>query len=151
MGKKKRNCVIVNRADRFTLKQKQIERYSDFTTEFEMNPFTGMLARSVNEESVKQSLKNLVLTECGERFYDSNKGSKIKQALFELYDVGMFDVAKMQLRASLAAYEPRASIIDVVLSPDQLDANILNCKIVFSVINIPNETFSLDLNVSRVR
>jgi phage baseplate assembly protein W len=134
---------MVNRSDKFTLKQKEIERYSDFSTTFEMNPFSGMLARVTNEEAVKQSLKNLVLTETGERFYDSNKGSKIKQSLFEL--------VKIQLKASLASYEPRANIIDVQLSNDQLDANALNCKIIFSVINIPGPTFTLDLNVTRVR
>lgn len=151
MRKKKEGCVIVIRADKFTLKQKQIERYSDFSTGFEMNPFTGMLARVTNEDAVKQSLKNIVLTECGERFYDSNKGSKIKQSLFELFDYAMFDIVTLQLRTALSAYEPRASIIDIQLAPDQIDANTMNVKIIFSVINIPDSTFSLDLNVSRAR
>ncbi len=142
---------MVVRADKFTLKQKQIERYSDFATSFDMNPFTGMLGRVTNEDAVKQSLKNIVLTECGERFYDSNKGSKIKQSLFELFNLHMFDIVKMQLRTALAVYEPRATIIDIELAPDQLDANSMNVKIIFSVINIPESTFSLDLNVTRVR
>lgn len=144
---------MVTRADRFTLKQKEIERYSDFTTSFEMNPFTGMLARVTNEDAVKQSLRNLVLTECGERFYDSNKGSKIKQSLFELYDLAMYDVAKIQLMGALAFYEPRAKIIDIQFGAanKDIDSNALQVKIIFSVINIPNATFSLDLNVSRVR
>lgn len=144
---------MVTRADRFTLKQKEIERYSDFTTSFEMNPFTGMLVRVTNEDAVKQSLRNLVLTECGERFYDSNKGSKIKQSLFELYDLAMYDVAKIQLMGALAFYEPRAKIIDIQFGAanKDIDSNALQVKIIFSVINIPGATFSLDLNVSRVR
>lgn len=144
---------MVTRADSQTLKQKQIERYSDFNTTFEMNPFTGMLARATNEEAVKQSLRNIVLTECGERFYDSNKGSKIKQSLFELFDVAMYDVAKIQLRGALEFYEPRARIIDIEFGPtaSDLDSNALRVKITFSVINIPGATFSLDLNVTRVR
>lgn len=142
---------MVVRADKFTLKQKQIERYSDFSTSFDMNPFTGMLARVTNEDAVKQSLKNIVLTECGERFYDSNKGSKVKQSLFELFNYAMFDVVKMQLRGAISAYEPRAQIIDIEVAPDNLDANTMNVKIIFSVLNIPDQTFSLDLNVSRVR
>lgn len=142
---------MVSRSDRFTLKQKEIERYSDFTTSFDMNPFTGTLARVTNEDAVKQSLRNIVLTECGERFYDSNKGSKVKQSLFELFDQGMFDLVTVQLKGSLAHYEPRAQIIDVALANDTLDFNTLNCKIVFSVINIPDRTFTLDLNVTRIR
>lgn len=142
---------MVVRADKFTLKQKQIERYSDFATSFDMNPFTGMLARVTNEDAVKQSLKNIVLTECGERFYDSNKGSKVKQSLFELFNVGMFETVKMQLRGACSAYEPRAQIIDIQIDQDTLDFNTMRIKIIFSVINIPNSQFSLDLNVSRVR
>jgi len=142
---------MVVRADKFTLKQKEIERYSDFATSFDMNPFTGMLARVTNEDAVKQSLKNIVLTECGERFYDSNKGSKVKQSLFELFDYSMFDVVKLQLRAALSAYEPRATIVDIQADADPLDFNTMRVKIIFSVINIPNSQFSLDLNVSRVR
>lgn len=149
--------MAVTRADTQTLKQKEIIRYSDFTNDFAMNPFTGMLAKVTNEESVKQSLKNLVLTGCGERFYDSHKGSKVKQALFELYDLGLLEVMKQQLKQSCSVYEPRAQIIDIIVgndngatSPD-LDSNTINVKIIFAIVNIPDRNFTLDLNIRRVR
>lgn len=142
---------MVNKSDTFTLKQKQIERYSDFATSFETNPFTGMLARVTNEESVKQALRNITLTDCGERFYDSNKGSKLKQSLFELFDLNAYDLAKIQLRSSYAAYEPRAVIHDIQFQPDALDYNEMRVSIIFSIINIPNINYTLELSISRVR
>lgn len=138
------------RADKFTLEQKKREVYSDFTGDFAMNPFTGALSRVTNEDSVRQALKNLVLTNCGERFYDSNKGSKVRQSLFELVDLGLFDVIKLQLRESLKVYEPRAVIEHVEVQPG-VDLNEYTISVIFSIINIPTQNFLVTLNVSRVR
>lgn len=143
--------TTIVKADTFTLRQKEVIRYSDFLDTFETNPVTGQLARVVNEDAVKQSLKNLILTECGERFYDSNKGSRVRQSLFELFDVGGVDLLKIQLQQSAATYEPRAQIIEVDASRSNIDANLLFLRVIFSVINIPNRDFTLSLNVTRVR
>lgn len=138
------------RADKYTAEIKKQELYSDFLNDFTTNPITGLLSRVTNEESVKQSLKNLVLTNVGERFYDPNKGSKINQSLFELFDPSNIEIIKLQLRECISAYEPRAIIRDIRLRED-LESNGYYITLVFSIINIPNETFTLDLNVTRVR
>ena len=138
------------RADRYSLEQKKTEIYSDFLNSFEQNPLTGALARVTNEESVKQSLRNIVLTNIGERFYDSNKGSKIRQSLFELYDPATVEIIRIQLGEAISAYEPRAIIQDIRLQED-LDRNGYYITLVFSIINIPDQTFSLDLSIQRVR
>lgn len=138
------------RADKFSLEQKKTEIYSDFLNSFEQNPLTGALARVTNEDSVKQSLRNIVLTNVGERFYDSNKGSKIKQSLFELYDPSTVEIIRIQLGEAIAAYEPRAIIQDIRLQED-LERNGYYVTLIFSIINIPDQTFSLDLSIQRVR
>lgn len=138
------------RADKYTAEIKKQELYSDFLNDFTTNPITGLLSRVTNEESVKQSLKNLVLTNVGERFYDPNKGSKINQSLFELYDPANLEMIRLQLREAINTYEPRAKLIDLRLN-DNLENNEYYVTLIFSIINIPNETFALDLNVTRVR
>ena len=138
------------RADKYSLEQKKTEIYSDFLNSFEQNPLTGALARVTNEDSVKQSLRNIILTNIGERFYDSNKGSKIKQSLFELYDPSTVEIIRIQLGEAIAAYEPRAIIQDIRLQED-LERNGYYVTLIFSIINIPDQTFSLDLSIQRVR
>ena len=138
------------RADKFSLEQKKTEIYSDFLNSFEQNPLTGALARVTNEDSVKQSLRNIILTNIGERFYDSNKGSKIKQSLFELYDPSTVEIIRIQLGEAISAYEPRAIIQDIRLQED-LERNGYYVTLIFSIINIPDQTFSLDLSIQRVR
>lgn len=137
------------RADKYTLERKKVEFYSDFGNNFDRNPITNILAKSTNEESVKKSLKNLVKTMVGERFYESNKGSKINQSVFEPYDPMGLDVIKIQLR-EVCAYEPRAVILDIRLA-DDLDENAYNCTIIFSIINIPDQVYQLSIPIQRVR
>ena len=141
----------MSRADKNTLEQKKREIYSDFLINFDQNPFTGVLARVTNEESVAQSLKNITLTNRGERFYNSNKGSRIRSSLFELFDSGMFDAIKIELQDTYRYYEPRAIINDIIIQPDTLDLNSLNVSIIFSIINIPGQNFQVSLNVQRIR
>jgi len=141
----------MSRADKNTLEQKKREIYSDFLNNFDQNPFTGVLARVTNEESVAQSLKNITLTNRGERFYNSNKGSRIRSSLFELFDSGMFDAIKIELQDTYRYYEPRAIINDIIIQPDTLDLNSLNVSIIFSIINIPGQNFQVSLNVQRIR
>ena len=141
----------MSRADKNTLEQKKREIYSDFLNNFDQNPFTGVLARVTNEESVAQSLKNITLTNRGERFYNSSKGSRIRSSLFELFDSNMFDAIKLDLQDMYSYYEPRAIINDIIIQPDTLDLNSLNVSIIFSIINIPGQNFQVSLNVQRIR
>lgn len=138
------------REDGYTIEFKKRERYSDFATNFDLNPVTGYLAKVTNEDSVAQSMRNIVLTATGERFYDMNKGSRIRHSLFEPNNPETIELIKLQLRSALNAYEPRAIIHQIRMNED-VDSNQYNVSIVFSVINIPKEQFSLDVAVARVR
>ena len=114
------------RADKNTLEQKKREIYSDFLNNFDQNPFTGVLARVTNEESVAQSIKNLVLTNQGERFYNSSKGSRVRQSLFEMFNQMSADIVKQDLINYLSFYEPRCIINDIIVQGDTLDLNSFN-------------------------
>lgn len=117
----------------------------------DQNPFTGVLARVTNEHAVAQALRNLVLTGRGERFYDADKGSRLGAALFELFDSHTLDTAKVDLINTINRYEPRAQVVNLEIEHDPLDANAIMMTLYFSVINIPNQQFSFNVNVKRVR
>lgn len=138
--------------EKITLERKKIELYSDFTINFDRNPFTGELAKLTNEESVKNSLKNIFLRNKGESFYDSDKGTRLRAMLFEnSIGLGDFEAIKLDLIQVAQRYEPRAQIQDLQILERDGDSNSLTLKIIFSVINIPNQLFSLDLFINRVR
>ena len=139
----------MSRADKETLERKKTELYSDFLTNFDVNPVTGFLARTTNEEAVKQALKNLILTSTGERFYDTRKGSKIRNSLFEPLNPSDLEIIKLQAQETIRAYEPRANLLDIRLN-DSLDLNSYALTFIFSIINIQNP-LELTINIKRVR
>lgn len=137
------------RSDIYTQTYKQQERYSDFLVSFNKNPQTGNLAKVTNEESVKQSLRLLILTSLGERFYSPYVGSKLKSSLFDPVDPMTSDVIRTTIFQCIQNNEPRVNLIEVVVADDS-DNNRYAVNIIFNLINIP-EVLQLDLLLKRAR
>lgn len=140
----------MSRSDFFTLERKKTVIYSDFLTSFERNPTTDNLAINTNENAVKRSVRNIVMTACGERFYDSKKGTKARGQLFDLYDPTVVEVLKLQIGESLMRYEPRASPIQVDIVPN-IDDHSVRVRIAFGIINIQDELFQMEVVVKKIR
>jgi phage baseplate assembly protein W len=138
----------MSRSDKYTPFKKK-EFYSDFLINFDMNPVTGTLARVTNEDSIKQSLKNLILTNRTERPYNPLLGSRINALLFDPLDTLTAQSLKEEIQETIKAFEPRAVLNDVSVYPDE-DNNGFKINIIFSTINIPQET-RIELFLQRVR
>lgn len=137
------------RSDIYTQTYKQQERYSDFLLSFDKNPQTGNLAKVTNEESVKQSLRLLILTNLGERFYTPFTGSKVRASLFDPIDPMTADIIRTTISQCIQNNEPRVNLIEVVVA-DDADNNRYAVNIIFNLINIP-EVLQLDLLLKRAR
>jgi len=137
------------RSDKYTALSNTIVYYSDFTNNLDRNPITNYLSKYVNENAVKSSIRNLVLTGNGERFYNSLIGSKISTLLFDPIDDVTALTLKNTIRETIDNYEPRANLLEINVTPDE-DNNAYYVSIVFGIINIP-EVFNLDLILNRVR
>jgi phage baseplate assembly protein W len=140
----------MSRESFYTLERKKTVIYNDFFNSFSKNPITGFLAVKTNEEAVKQAVKNIVLTQLGERFYDSNKGSKIRAVLFELFDPATEEFAKLQLSHAIRSYEPRVQDLAIEFYNDA-DKNGLGIIIHFTIANLLSEPVNLNIFVRRIR
>lgn len=140
----------MSKADRITIENKKIEFYSDFLNNFNKNPVTGYLSKVTNEEDIKQSIRNIIFTNKGERFYNPGFGSTVKHSLFNPLDVVTLISVKNSITESINNFEPRAILYDVIVTPDENNNNLF-VKIIFGIRNFQNETFSLDLIIQRVR
>jgi len=103
----------------------------------------------VNENAVRESIFNLVMTDRGERLFQPNIGCDIRGSLFENIDPSSILILKENIKSTIKTYEPRCNLRDVEVSAN-LDTNELSVKIVFSVIN-SNNTSSLTIDLNRVR
>ena len=123
--------------------------YSDFDTLFVTNPITKSLNKKINRDAVKQSVKNLILTDYFERPFSSNIGCNIRGFLFEPFTSHLQEQIKQAVIYVIENYEPRASIIDILVE-DRLDLNAISLTIAFEVVN-DSEAVVLDVILERVR
>jgi len=137
------------RVDRYTATAKKSEIYSDFTTDFTPHPDTGDLVRSVNEDSVKRSMRNLIRTNRYERFFSPAKGSDVEATLFE--NITPQSQAKLQtgIRNLIENYEPRAKLVSVTVDAFP-EKNAYVITLVFYTVN-KSEPQTLQLPLYRLR
>lgn len=123
--------------------------FSDLDLNFNAHPVSGDIVKKYDENAIKQSIKNLILTQNYERPFHSEIGSQIKSLLFELPTSMTASLVKRQIMDTITNFEPRANILDVtvLLSPDN---NGIYCTIVFTIINTATP-ISVDLFLERTR
>ena len=137
------------RSDKYTNLTNKPVYYADFTNNLDLNKSTGFLAKTTNENSVKNSIKNLIFTRNGERFYQPSIGSKVSSLLFDLITDPTSLALKNSIIEAIENHEPRAKIQTVELYPDP-DHNGYKVGIIFNIINIP-EDIVLNFFLDRVR
>lgn len=123
--------------------------YSDFYSNFDLELVKKDLLSYKNEDSVKRSIRNILLTDKGERFFNPTFGSDIRKMLFENFSPSTEQVVADLIKTAIGNHEPRANVLDVNVSgnPDQ---NSMYINIVFSVIN-KAEPVTLELILNRIR
>ena len=127
----------------------QPEFFSDFLSGFDIDPIKQDLYKVTNEEAVKSSIRNLLLTNAGDRLYDSKLGSNIRSILFENFSPAMDSVLEDLIRTTIENYEPRAKIEQVFVN-SEVDDHYVVATIVFSIIN-KEEPITLELFLNRIR
>jgi hypothetical protein len=125
------------------------EFFSDFTRNLETVPGRTDVSRVINENSVKESIKNLVLTDRGERLMQPNIGCDIRGSLFENIDANTILILEQNIKTTLRTYEPRCVVQGVEIQANT-DTNDLRVKIVFNTINTTTLS-SVTIDLNRVR
>ena len=124
--------------------------FSDVNVSFTPHPVTGKLPVLKNADAVKRAVRNLILTNFGERPYEPLYGGNVRALLFENTDDPLLDsLIQSRIEAAIENFEPRAKV-DRVIVDLKPDSNALVIKIRFTVLN---ERFPVDLEVAieRVR
>jgi phage baseplate assembly protein W len=125
------------------------EVFSDFLIDFDTHPVKHDLVRHVNEEAVKRSIKNLLLTNRGDRLFNSTLGSDIRALLFEQMSPATEQILEDLIKTTVENYEPRAKIEQVQVVSD-MDTQTIQATIAFTVIN-KQEPVILELILNRIR
>jgi len=123
--------------------------YTDLTTNFTIHPIKGDLVLLKNEEAVKRSIRNLILTDPYERFFNPLLSTGINASLFDNIGRDTESILKIKVTEIIENFEPRANIIKVGIKalPDD---NSYSVSIIFS-INNNTRPINLDFVLRRVR
>lgn len=124
--------------------------FKDISMSFQVNPITYDLIAVSNETAIARSIRNLILTQTGERFFNEELGCEVKRSLFNNIDVISADAIKSQISRVINAYEPRVELIDVFVEPD-FDNNTFNVSISYRIVGIDALPQQLSFALQAVR
>ena len=133
----------------FTPSTKKITIYQDFKKNLELSPVSADITVWKDEDAVKDSIKNLILTDKGERLMQPNLGGNIRAMLFENITPSTLLLIQDQVRTTIQLHEPRAELIDVIATSN-IDDNAVSVRIVFYVRNV-QQPITLDVFLERTR
>ena len=124
--------------------------FKDVSMSFQVNPLTYDIIALTNENAIARSLRNLVLTDRGERFFNNNLGSRVSSLLFEsLNDITASSV-RDEIENTINNYEPRVQLISVDATPDY-DNGELNVKIKYYIVGIDAQPQQLSFALQPTR
>lgn len=122
--------------------------YVDVDLTFEHRP-SGDVYKKTDAASVKQAVKNLLMTSKYEKPFQPNFGANLNSALFGLDTEFDPEFVQDLIMDAIENYEPRARVLSVTVNTDG-DNNSVDATILFQVVNT-NETVSVEVNLARLR
>lgn len=133
----------------FTPRTKKLNLYSDFRKDLLISPVSKDLALLKDEDAIKMSLRNLILTDPGERLMQPRLGAGIRELLFENITPGTLKVIERRIQSTIETYEPRVDLIDINVS-SQFDDNAVQIQVRFYIRNVEGP-IQLDVILERIR
>ena len=109
--------------------------YKDIDMSFTPNALTKDVGKKFDVNAVKQAIKNVLLTQKGEKPFNPNYGSGVYDLLFEPMDYFVSSIMQKEIETTLENYERRVKVIDVICEPN-FELNQYEIRIEFYVVGI---------------
>ena len=109
--------------------------FKDISMSFEVNPINADIIGVKNDTAIARSIRNLVLTTPGERFFNEDLGSGVSEVLFDTLDDISGAVIRDEIEQTIIRFEPRVKLQDVKVKGDY-DNNEFNVTITYDIIGI---------------
>ena len=124
--------------------------YKDISLSFDPHPITKDLPIFKNANAIRRSVRNLVQTIPGERFFNPILGSSVYDSIFDLADFGTSSLIEAEILTTIENFEPRVANVRVRVDP-RYDLNNFDVTIFFDVVGqeLPSQKFSFILEATR--
>ena len=107
--------------------------FKDISMSFEVNPITDDIIGVKNDTAIARSIRNLVLTTPGERFFNENLGSSVSEVLFDTIDDISAATIRDEIEQTIIRFEPRVKLEDVKVKGD-FDNHQFDVTITYDII-----------------
>ena len=130
--------------------QRVSQGFKDISMTFQRNPLNDDLVILKNASAIARSVKNIVFTQPGEKFFDEDFGSRVSRFLFENVDPVTASDIRDEIIQSILNYEPRVKLTTVRVIPNY-DNNSMDALIVYDIIgaDIPPQQLEFVLQPTR--
>tara|TARA_B000000557_G_scaffold111942_1_gene90833 strand:+ start:22 stop:423 length:402 start_codon:yes stop_codon:yes gene_type:complete len=124
--------------------------FKDISLSFDPHPITKDLPVIKNADAIRRSVRNLVQTIPGERFFNPLLGSSVYDSMFDLADFGTSTLIESEILTTIGNFEPRVENVRVRVDP-RYDQNNFDVTIFFDVVGqeLPSQEFSFILEATR--
>ena len=123
--------------------QRVSQSFKDISMSFETNPLNEDLIALKNSSAIARSIRNIVFTQPGEKFFNPEFGSRVSESLFEIVDEVSTIAIRDEIRSSIINYEPRVNLLDVLVNPNP-DENEMDVSITYEIVGIDIPPQQLD-------
>ena len=123
--------------------QRVSQSFKDISMSFETNPLNEDLIALKNSSAIARSIRNIVFTQPGEKFFNPEFGSRVSESLFEIVDEVSTIAIRDEIRSSIINYEPRVNLLDVIVNPNP-DENEMDVTITYEIVGIDIPPQQLD-------
>ena len=127
--------------------------FKDLSMSFQANPLTKDLIALKNENAIARSLKNIVFTLPGEKFFNPDFGSRISASLFENINDVTASIIVDEIISSVERFEPRVQLLqpDGVRAFPNFDNNTFDVLIGYEIIgaDVPPQQLEFVLESNR--
>ena len=130
--------------------QRVSQSFKDISMSFGSNPLTNDLIAIKNANAISRSVRNIVMTIPGEKPFNPDFGSNVRNLLFENMDSVSAGLIVDEIRTSIQNFEPRVELMTVEALPD-FDNNSYDVNIVYDIIgaDIPPQELQFALESTR--
>lgn len=122
--------------------------FKDLSFNFTRNPVTNDIVVLKNEEAIKQSVKNLILTKINERPFRPLLGTNTTSFLFELGPEVAANSLIDEIENILTVYEPRIQLERIDVDAPE-DSNSFEVLIEYLIVGLPPEVQNLSFILVR--
>ena len=124
--------------------------FKDISMSFQANPLSNDLISLKNANAIARSVKNIVFTLPGEKFFNENFGSRITASLFENINDVTASIIVDEITESINTYEPRVDLTSVEAFPN-FENNQFDVMIVYEIIgaDVPPQQLEFVLESNR--